>query len=85
MIKMKELKLMDKVQFVYELALAKLELDGLSAEFEIDNSMRIFKLINGNEELLRKRVAYFKEVDDKVTDYEKLVQFNQTTSMDLSI
>jgi len=78
---MKELKLMDNVQFIYELVLARLELEGLSAKFEINNDLRTFKLINGDEELLKKRVAYFKEVDGKTTDYEKLVHFNQTTSI----
>ncbi|MEM7817094.1 MAG: DNA methyltransferase, partial [Candidatus Aenigmatarchaeota archaeon] len=78
---MNELELMDKVQFVYELALAKLELEGLSAKFEIDNSMRKFKLIDGDEELLRKRVAYFKRVNGKLTDYEILLQFNRTKSI----
>ena len=33
---------MDKVQFIHELALAKLELESLSAEFEPTNSMRKF-------------------------------------------
>ncbi len=46
---MKELELMDKVQFIYELVLAKLELEGLSAKFETTNSMRKFKLLEGDE------------------------------------
>ena len=46
---MKELELMDKVQFIYELVLAKLELEGLSAKFETTNNMRKFKLLEGDE------------------------------------
>jgi len=76
-----ELELMDKVQFIYELALAKLELEGLSAKFEPTNSMRKFKLLDGDQNLLRKRVAYFKKINGSISDYEKLVQFNQTTSI----
>jgi len=77
----KELELMDRVQFIYELALAKLELDALSANFETTNSMRKFKLISGDEDLLKKRVAYFKRIDGQISDYEKLVQYNQTKSI----
>ncbi|CEG13175.1 hypothetical protein MSIBF_A3370006 [groundwater metagenome] len=77
----KTIELMDRVQFIYEMALAKLELESLSAKFEITNSMRKFELVSGDEELLRNRVAYFKKIEGQITDYEKLVQFNQTTSM----
>ncbi len=76
-----ELELMDKVQFIYELALAKLELEGLSAKFEATNSMRKFKLLDGNQNLLKKRAAYFKKINGATSDYEKLVQFNQTSSI----
>ncbi len=72
---------MDKVQFIYELTLAKLELESLFAEFEPTNSMRKFKLISGNQDLLKKRVAYFKKINSMTSDYDKLVQFNQTTSI----
>ncbi|PKP59749.1 MAG: hypothetical protein CVT89_00865, partial [Candidatus Altiarchaeales archaeon HGW-Altiarchaeales-2] len=44
-------------------------------------SMRKFELVSGDMELLRKRVAYFKSIDGQTSDYEKLVQFNQTTSI----
>ncbi len=77
----KTIELMERVQFIYELALAKLELESLSAKFEITNSMRKFELVSGDMELLRKRVAYFKSIDGQTSDYEKLVQFNQTTSI----
>lgn len=76
-----ELELMDKVQFIYELALARLELQGLSAEFELTNSLRKVKLIKGDEEFLKKRVAYFKKINGNLSDYQKMVQFNQTKSI----
>lgn len=47
-----ELELMDKVQFIYELALAKLELESLSAKFESTNSMRKFKLLDGIDKII---------------------------------
>ena len=75
------LELMDRVQFIYELALAKLELEGLSAKFEATNSMRKFNLLVGNQDVLKKRVAYFKKINGTTSDYERLVQFNQTTSI----
>ena len=77
----KEIELMDKIQFIYELALAKLELEALSAKFETTDSMRKFKLLDGDEELLKKRVAYFKKINGQITDYEKLVKYNQTKSI----
>ncbi len=76
-----ELELMDRVQFIYELALAKLELESLSAKFETTNNMRKFKLLTGDQNLLKKRVAYFKKINGTTSDYEKLVQFNQTSSI----
>jgi 23S rRNA G2445 N2-methylase RlmL len=76
-----ELELMDRVQFIYELALSKLELQGLSAKFETTNSLRKFKLLNGDANLLKKRLAYFKRINGETTDYEKLVKFNQTKSI----
>jgi len=77
----KNLELMDKVQFIYELALAKLELESLSAKFDVTNSLRKFKLIDGDEELLKKRLAYFKSINGETTIYEQLVQYNQTRSI----
>lgn len=76
-----ELELMDRVQFIYELALARLELQGLSAEFELTNSLRKVKLIKGDEEFLKKRVAYFKKINGNLSDYQKMVQFNRTKSI----
>ncbi|MEO0223922.1 MAG: hypothetical protein ABIL76_02370 [candidate division WOR-3 bacterium] len=59
----KDLVLFDNVQFIYELALAQLELKAFGVEFEITNSLRSFKLTGELEDmvLLRRRLAYFKE------------------------
>ncbi len=78
---MVELELMDRVQFIYELALAQLELKGLGADFEVTNSLRKFILKKGDEDLLVRRLAYFKRINGKTTIYERLVQYNQTKSI----
>ena len=72
---------MDRVQFIYELALAQLELKGLNAKFEIENGLRTFIIKEGDIELLTRRVAYFKMIDNKPTVYEQLIKFNQTKSI----
>jgi len=60
----KPLLLLDNVQFIYELSLAQLELQSLGANFEVTNGLREFKLLmTKDEELLRKRLAYFKFVN----------------------
>ncbi|MEO0097449.1 MAG: DNA methyltransferase [candidate division WOR-3 bacterium] len=78
----KDLTLLDNVQFIYELALAQLELHSLGVNFEISNGLRDFKLLEiKDEEKVRKRLAYFKFVKDKPTDYFKIIQKNRTRSV----
>ncbi len=78
----KQLLLLDNVQFIYELALAQLELQSLGAHFEVTNGLREFKLIETkDEEMLRKKLAYFKFVKGKPTDYFQIIQKNRTRSV----
>jgi tRNA G10 N-methylase Trm11 len=78
----KQLVLLDNVQFIYELALAQLELQSLGANFEVTNGLREFKLIEAeDEEVLRRRLAYFKFVKGKPTDYFQIIQKNRTRSV----
>uniref|UniRef100_A0A7V0Z427 site-specific DNA-methyltransferase (cytosine-N(4)-specific) n=1 Tax=candidate division WOR-3 bacterium TaxID=2052148 RepID=A0A7V0Z427_UNCW3 len=78
----KQLLLLDNVQFIYELALAQLELQSLGANFEVTNGLREFKLIEiKDEEMLRKKLAYFKFVKGKPTDYFQIIQKNRTRSV----
>jgi len=78
----KPLLLLDNVQFIYELSLAQLELQSLGANFEVTNGLREFKLLmTKDEELLRKRLAYFKFVNSKPTDYFQIIQKNRTRSV----
>ncbi len=78
----KQLLLLDNVQFIYELALAQLELQSLGVHFEVTNGLREFKLLETNdEEELRKKLAYFKFVKGKPTDYFQIIQKNRTRSV----
>lgn len=78
----KQLLLLDNVQFIYELALAQLELQSLGAQFEVTNGLREFKLLDTkDDEELRKKLAYFKFLKGKYTDYFQIIQKNRTRSV----
>lgn len=80
--KNKQLLLLDNVQFIYELALAQLELQSLGVSFEVTNGLREFKLLETkDEEELRKKLAYFKFIKGKPTDYFHIIQENRTRSV----
>jgi len=75
-------ELIDNVQFIYELALAKLELDALGIKFKVTNSLREFRLLNvENETRLIKRLAYFKKINNEITDYYRIIKQNVTKSV----
>ncbi len=78
----KQLVLLDNVQFIYELALAQLELQSFGVQFEMANGFREFKLLAANdEEKLKRRLAYFKIVNGEYTDYFRIIQKNRTRSV----
>jgi len=78
----KGLVLLDNVQFIYELALARLELLSFGAQFEIVDGFRDFKLHKAeDEQQLRRRLAYFKSVNGSETDYFRIIQKNRTRSV----
>ncbi len=81
--KEKQLLLFDNVQFIYELALAQLELKALGVEFEVSNGLREFELLKEPEdvELLKRKLAYFKLVKGEYTDYFHIVKKNRTRSV----
>lgn len=77
-----QLVLLDNVQFIYELALAQLELHSLGVRFEVTNGLREFRLISAKDEVsLRKKLAYFKYIKGKYTDYFQIIQKNKTRSV----
>jgi len=78
----RQLTLLDNVQFIYELALAQLELQSLEAKFALTNGLREFKLLHTEDgEKLRRRLAYFKFVNGEYTDYFQIIQKNRTRSV----
>jgi len=79
----KQLVLFDNVQFIYELALAQLELKALGVEFEVTNGLREFRLLKEPEDTksLKRRLAYFKLIKGEYTDYFYIVRKNRTRSV----
>ena len=78
----KQIVLLDNVQFIYELALAQLELQSLGVKFEVTNGLREFKLLDTpDDEKLRRKLAYFKFIKGKYTDYFHIIQKNRTRSV----
>jgi len=76
-----QLKLFDNVQFIYELALAELELESLGAEYKIADNLRTFDCKTScDTDYMKKRLAYFEKVDGKTTDYSHIVSYNRTRS-----
>jgi DNA modification methylase len=75
-------ELIENVQFIYELALAELELKAFGVDFAIRNSLREFVLKNpSNVDLLARRLAYFKTLGARTTNYYRLTKYNQTRSV----
>ena len=77
-----KLKLLDNIQFIYELALARLELQSFNPNLKVTNDFREFELKdNSNLETLKRRLAYFKTVNGEYSDYYYLQKYNQTKSV----
>ena len=76
------LVLLDNVQFIYELALAQLELQSLDIDFQVTNGLREFTFLGSkNFDELSRRSAYLKMIDGKYTDYFRIIQRNTTRSV----
>jgi len=78
------LLLLNNVQFIYELQLAKLELKALGAEFNMLESLREFDLIKPTQDvidLILKRSSYFRSLYGIYTDYYKILKKNRTRSV----
>ena len=81
--KKKQLVLFDNVQFIYELALAQLELKTLGVKFEITNGLKEFRLLENpqNIDSLKRKLAYFKLIKGNYTDYFYIVRKKHTKSV----
>jgi len=73
--------LMPNVQFIYELALAQLELSAFGYEFLVENSMRRIRAWGGDSESFCKRTAYFQSIGDTESVYPIIVSKNRTRSI----
>lgn len=76
------LQLLDNIQFIYELSLARLELQSFDQSLKVTNDFREFE-IKGDIDLgeIKNRLAYFKTVDGAYSDYYYLQKYNQTKSV----
>jgi len=75
-------ELIENVQFIYELALAELELEAFGVDFTVTNSLRGFVLRNSPDvDTLVRRLAYFKAIGHRTTDYYRLTRYNRTRSV----
>ncbi len=78
----KNLKLLDNIQFIYEIALARLELQSFNPDLKVTNDFREFELKDdGNLDVLKRRLAYFKTISGDYSDYYYLQKYNQTKSV----
>lgn len=86
---MVEAQLDNKVQFVYEIAFAKRELTGLGAvptglgvktTVKLEDTIRFEIEPPFNEEALLKRLAHFKSIGGRETEYSRIVARNQKRS-----
>jgi DNA modification methylase len=84
-----EARLDNKVQFVYEIAFAKRELTGLDAvptglgvktNVKLGDTIRFEIEPPFNEEALLKRLAHFKSIGGRETEYSRIVARNQKRS-----
>lgn len=76
-----QLSLFDNVQFIYELALAKYELQVLGVDFSVADNLRTFECkALEDTSYLKNRLAYFQKVNGETTDYAKIVGYNRTRS-----
>ena len=79
---MANLKLLDNIQFIYELALARLELQSFYPDLKVTNDFREFEIKeNSNLDILKRRLAYFKTINGEYSDYYYLQKYNETKSV----
>jgi tRNA G10 N-methylase Trm11 len=75
-------RLFENIQFIYEVVLARLELEALGATAELTDEFSSFRLLGiNNEARLKKRVAYFQSISSSNTDYFYIAQKNRTRSV----
>ena len=82
MANIRKLKLLNNIQFIYEIALARLELQSFNPDLKVTNDFREFEIKDdGNLNELKRRLAYFQTVNGDYSDYYYLQKYNQTKSV----
>lgn len=77
-----ELRLDEHAQFIYELALARLELQTFGAEFDPNVTLRVFRTQRLSDPLrVKRRAAYITAISDAPTDYAVIRSYNRTRSI----
>ena len=77
-----ELKLFGNVQFLYELVLAKLELESFGIEYSINESLRSFDITKlPNQGKFLSRTAYFEKLNSNSSSYKEIISRNVTRSI----
>jgi len=78
-----ELQLFRNVQFIYELHLAKLELEAFGLDVKMTNGLRkiLTNCDKDIQEILKLRTAYFESIDNNISDYRYIQLKNQTRSV----
>ena len=74
--------MLNNIQFIYEIALARLELQSFNPDLKVTNDFREFEIKDdGNLNELKRRLAYFQTVNGDYSDYYYLQKYNQTKSV----
>ncbi|NPD88930.1 MAG: hypothetical protein HGN29_09400 [Asgard group archaeon] len=77
-----EVKLFGNVQFIYELVLAKMELESFDIEYSVNESLRSFDIAKlPNQENFLSRTAYFENLNNIPSLYKKITSRNITRSI----
>lgn len=75
------LDLLDNIQFIYELNLAEMELKSFADKYNLSDDFRSFNIKSDDYASgMKRRVAYFKNVNGEYSDYYHLQKYNQTKS-----
>jgi len=76
-----EAKLFKNTQFIYELELAKLEMESFNIDYDMIDGLRIFNINDLSNGEFIKRTAYFRDIDGELSDYYYIQKYNQTKSV----
>ncbi|MHA1953498.1 MAG: TRM11 family SAM-dependent methyltransferase [Candidatus Heimdallarchaeaceae archaeon] len=77
-----EVKLFGNVQFIYELILAKMELESFGIEYSMKENLRTFDITKlPNQDKFIDKTAYFESLNDTSSLYKKIVSRNITRSI----